>query len=235
MRLINDKAADAFSNMATDEAIMQCKEPTLRFYSWNPPAVSLGYFQSLEAEVNALSCKEQGVDIVRRITGGGAVFHDCELTYSLIVPENMVDRDIVKSYEQLCGAIVRAMRSQGHDAVFHPINDILVSGKKVSGNAQTRRQGMVLQHGTILLGVDVDKMFSLLKVPDEKLRGKVIENARERVAALAVNPESLKKGIISGLAEIFGPIEEGILTGQEKALKQQLILKYKSTEWNQLR
>jgi len=169
-RLINNDADNAFRNMAVDEALLQSIVPVLRFYSWKPKAVSIGYFQSLDAEVDTKACKARDIDVVRRITGGGAVFHDQELTYSVICPEELFSFDILESYQQICGFIVKGLKKYGLDAKFVPINDITIKGKKISGNAQSRKQGKIIQHGTILLDVDADEMFKVLKVPDEKMK-----------------------------------------------------------------
>lgn len=191
LRLLDTGAAPAALNMGIDEALLDhcAAEPeaaALRLYSWEPKAVTVGYFQSLKEEVDLEACAAAGVDAVRRVTGGGAVFHDAEITYSLIVPENCVlaPADILESYARICGGIVAGLGVLGVEASFAPINDIQVGGRKVSGNAQTRRKGCLLQHGTILLDLHLDTMFSLLLVPKEKLAGKLIADARQRVTSL---------------------------------------------------
>ncbi len=190
-RFLDTGTAPAAFNMGLDESILHAvaegrQEPTLRLYGWSPPAVTLGYFQGLEDEVDRVACERTGVDVTRRVTGGGAVFHDQELTYSIVLPEShpLFDPDIRAFYRVLCSGIVRGLEFLGLEAEFAPLNDVLVGGRKVSGNAQTRRGGCVLQHGTILLDVDVDWMFSLLRVPSEKLKGKLIQDVKERVAGL---------------------------------------------------
>jgi lipoate-protein ligase A len=137
----------------------------------------------MNEEVDVPKCREIGVDIVRRLTGGGAVLHENELTYSFI--SRRYPQNIVESYKWICDAIVISINRLGFDASFVPLNDIVIAGKKVSGNAQTRRKGVLLQHGTILLDVNVNKMFSVLKVPSEKLRDKMIQDVKERVTSLA--------------------------------------------------
>ncbi|MDR1565787.1 MAG: lipoate--protein ligase family protein, partial [Treponema sp.] len=153
---------------------------------WKPPAVSIGYFQGLEEEVDLEACARYGVDVVRRISGGGAVFHDQEITYSLIMPVShaLAGNSILESYRTLCSGIVSALSRLGLAAEFVPINDILARGRKVSGNAQTRRQGCVLQHGTVLLDLNPELMFELLRVPEEKMKGKLIKDVRARVSPL---------------------------------------------------
>jgi lipoate-protein ligase A len=203
--------------MGLDEALLEAVSsgaslPALRFYGWNPPAVSLGYFQDLEEEVDLDACRSRGVDLVRRISGGGAVFHCAEITYSLIIPlgHPLAGLSIMDSYKTLCAGVVAGLRALGAEAVFAPINDILAGGhgrplRKISGNAQTRRKGCLLQHGTVLLELDPHLMFSLLRVPREKLIGKLIEDMRERVTslnALLGRPVSFDEGS-AALAEGF--------------------------------
>ena len=172
-------------NMALDEAVMENvgEVPVLRIYGWRPAAVSVGYFQSIKEEVDLEKCRQLGVDIVRRLTGGGAVLHESELTYSFITRQ--YPKNIMESYRWICDAVVMSINRLGFNAIFVPLNDIIVNDKKVSGNAQTRKKGVLMQHGTILLSVNLDKMFSVLKVPSEKLRDKIIKDVKERVSGLA--------------------------------------------------
>jgi lipoate-protein ligase A len=163
--------------------------PVLRFYGWDPPAVSIGYFQGLEEEVDLQACKARGVELVRRVSGGGAVFHNAELTYSIIMPEGhpLAGRTIQESYRSLCAGIVEGLAILGVAARFVPVNDIVAGGRggrKISGNAQTRRMGCILQHGTVLLDLDVDLMFELLRVPQEKTKGRIIADVKSRVTSL---------------------------------------------------
>jgi lipoate-protein ligase A len=177
--------------MGMDEALLESvsrliSPPVLRFYRWTPPAVSVGYFQGLREEVDPEACKRFGVDLVRRISGGGAVFHHAELTYSIIMPLShpLAGRTISESYRILCPGVIEGLGLLGIPAQFVPINDIHTGDRKISGNAQTRRMGCVLQHGTILLDLDVDLMFELLRVPPEKMKGKIIREVKGRVTSL---------------------------------------------------
>ena len=162
IRLIQTGHNPAQWNMGVDQALMTTAEdsvPVLRLYGWKPSAVSIGYFQSLEEEVDVKKCKKAGIDVVRRLTGGGAVLHEHELTYSFIT--KIYPTNIMESYRLICEPVVMCLKNLGLDAKFSPLNDIIVGDKKVSGNAQTRRKNTLLQHGTILLDVDVEKMFSV--------------------------------------------------------------------------
>jgi lipoate-protein ligase A len=242
-RLILDNARDAFSNMAIDKAILFAGPavPTVRFYQWLPAAVSIGCFQNLLLEVDALKCREQGVDVVRRITGGGAVFHDKELTYSIVLREKnkFLPGNLLASYEKICGAVIAGLSELGLMAEYVPINDIVVNGRKISGCAQTRRNKGVLQHGTMIMGVDVEKMFSLLKVPDEKLRGKMIAGAKERVTSIEkelgrmVSFDEAAAALKKGIEQTFGTkLVAGVLTKKELSLAAQFRREFASSEWN---
>jgi lipoate-protein ligase A len=196
-RLLKTGANNGAYNMALDEALLESVAsgglPVLRLYGWNPPAVSLGYFQGLEEEVDTEACRRRGIDVVRRISGGGAVFHDAELTYTLILPaaHPLAAASIGGSYEKLCSGVIAGLALLGIDAAFAPINDIIAgpgaeadAGKKISGSAQTRRQGCILQHGTVLLDLDAPLMFTLLRVPREKLPGRPIGDLQTRTSSL---------------------------------------------------
>jgi lipoate---protein ligase len=190
-RFLVTNANTAYRNMAIDLAVLKANSeghvpPTVRFYYWQPSAITIGYFQSLKEEVDLDMCKKQGVDYVRRITGGGAVFHEHELTYSIVIPESHVEmpKNIMDSYSRICGAIMKGLKNIGIDSTYHPINDILSNGKKISGNAQTRKYNTVLQHGTVLLDVDVEKMFSLLRVANEKMIDKLVSDVKQRVSSI---------------------------------------------------
>ncbi|MBD3203668.1 lipoate--protein ligase family protein [Candidatus Woesearchaeota archaeon] len=242
-RLIIDRPRDAFTNMAIDFALLKLnKRPTVRFYEWLPAAVSIGYFQSLKEEVDIKKCDELGIDYVRRITGGGAVFHDKELTYSITIAEknDFISRDINKSYETICSAIIAGLENIDISAEYVPLNDLVVNGKKISGCAQTRKQKKLLQHGTLLIETDVSKMFSVLKVPNEKIKGKLIKNVKERVTSLKkelereVSFEELCKALQQGFEDYFDiEFEFDEITKEEfylaEKLKQEKFLK---KEWN---
>ncbi len=247
-RLIKSIETNGPMQMAIDEAVMTTRiknlvPNTLRFFTWKPPCLSIGYFQSLEQEVDAEKAKEMGVDIVRRYSGGGAVFHDRELTYSMAVSEKNIPNDIIESYKTVCNALTVGLKTVGIAGEFKPINDIIVNGKKISGNAQTRKGGIVLQHGTILMDVDLKKMFSLLKVPNEKIKDRMIESAEKRVTSIRkelgreMELEKLSNAIVSGFEKTFGIcFEESGMTDYESKLAKKLCdEKYSTEEWRGLR
>lgn len=220
-RLLITEANSAAKNMAIDRAVLVSHskgmvEPTVRFYTWNPPAISIGYFQGLNEEVDLEMCKKHRVDYVRRITGGGAVFHEKELTYSIVISEDHpeIPKNIMDSYGRICGAVIKGLRNLSIEGRYVPINDIVVDSKKISGNAQTRKMNTVLQHGTVLTDVDVDKMFSILKVPDEKIKDKLILDVKQRVTSV--------KHILGGEPD-FKDMVEAMKNGFEKEFDIELI------------
>lgn len=234
-------------NMGIDEALIGSvsrgeSPPTLRLYAWSPECVTIGYFQSLEDEVDLAACRAAGVDAVRRLTGGGAVFHDAEITYSVVLPlgHPLAPEDILESYRRICAGLVAGLGLLGVEASFEPINDIAAGGRKLSGNAQTRRSGCLLQHGTVLLGLDPERMFSLLKVPAEKLKGRLIEDVRARVTSLRallgreVSFEEAASSLRRGFEEAWGArFEEAPLSGAEAAEARALAARrFSSPEWN---
>ncbi len=238
---------DAPTQMAIDEAIAMARlkegtPNTVRLYRWSPSAVSIGYFQSIEKEVNLQACERHGVDVIRRITGGGAVYHDFngEITYSLVAPETdpKMPADILASYELICGAIANGLAALGVEAEFKPVNDIVAGGRKISGNAQTRRHGVVLQHGTVLVDTDIRRMFQVLRVSDAKISDKLIKAVEDRVTNIRrylgrqVGFDEVRAALIEGFEDAFDvALEPGELTGAENLLVKRLHDKYSSREW----
>jgi lipoate-protein ligase A len=235
IRVLETGYNPAALNMAIDEALIENigEAPVLRIYGWRPAAISVGYFQSIKEEVDLEKCSQLGVDVVRRLTGGGAVLHEFELTYSFITKQ--YPQNIMESCRWICDAIVMSIKRLGFDASFVPLNDIVINGKKVSGSAQTRRKGVLLQHGTLLLGVDVDKMFSILKVPSEKLKDKIIKDVKERVTSLeGTTFDEMASSLKTSFAEKFDAklVADSLSTEEIDYAKWLAERKYGSKEWN---
>ena len=249
-RLLKTNFSTAFTNMAVDRAVLVASSegkvsPTVRFYGWEPSAISIGYFQSLEEEVDLDTCRKLGVDYVRRITGGGAVFHEEELTYSIVIPEThpQIPKNILKSYGRICGAVMKGLDNLGIESRYVPINDIITGGKKISGNAQTRKAKIVLQHGTVLTDVDVDKMFSVLKVPNEKIKDKLIADVKQRVTSIKhvlgkeIRFEDVSEAMKRGFEEEFNvDLIEEPLSEEEKELTRKFEKEcFSARDWNHRR
>ncbi|MBI5228384.1 lipoate--protein ligase family protein [Candidatus Micrarchaeota archaeon] len=246
-RVIDYTENTASMNMAIDESVSESvakgeSSPTIRFYGWKPSAVSIGYFQSLEREVDLAKCSEFGVEFVRRRTGGGAVYHDNlgEITYSIIAKEELFPKDIIASYKIICGYICDSLGLLNIASEFKPINDIITNNKKISGNAQTRRNGVLLQHGTILYKVDVDKMFSLLKVPDEKIKDKMIATVKERVTSIeqqnsSITKDQLYRALVNGFTKDKEIVFDSLSQPEILRAEELTNTRYKTKEWNFMR
>lgn len=212
-RLVNTGSSSGARNMAIDEAVMlsyadKKVPPTIRFYGWEPAAVSIGYFQQAAKEIDYAFCREQGIDVVRRLTGGRAVLHAAELTYSIVVAEDYpgMPPTITASYRYLTQGLLLglakigltaemtkpqssyAQRVPGHpaqhssaacfDAPSH--YELTVGGKKLIGSAQVRKKGVILQHGSILLDFSPELLAGVLNAASE--RKKALSQMLERRA-----------------------------------------------------
>lgn len=276
-RLIKDDYHNGFINMAIDEAIMIAHReslvpPTIRFYQWFPPAVSLGYFQDLKQEIDIDACQNMGIDIVRRPTGGKAVLHDKELTYSFVIKENhsLVNDSILETYKKISGGIIRGLYYLGVKAKLVPLREKLqdvssvnedksknfhpdiksicfsvpsqyevqVDGKKIVGSAQVRKGGIVLQHGSLLIKLEKDKLFSVFNFPSiqvkEKLKSGFNATSLEEVLKREISFSELSDILPRGFEEEFGvKLVEGKLTEQEEKISKDLLEnKYSTYEWN---
>jgi len=240
---------DPWMNMAIDEAVMYARgmgavPDTVRLYVFSPSAVTIGYFQSLSATVNTALAEELGVPVVRRISGGGAVYHDenGEVTYSVVLPEERVPRDFEESFRYITEAVVRAARKLGLPAEYVPLNDVVVEGRKISGQAQARKKGVVLQHGTFMYATDVDRLASLLTPPAAKLADKGVSSIKERVitASQYLGRPVKRDEVIQAFREAFEEVLDaeavpGKLIPLELDLAKSLRWKYSSEKWLRLR
>lgn len=239
--------------MAIDEAILSARiqetvPDTVRFFMWNPSAVSIGRFQNVSKEVYLENCRDSGVDVVRRITGGGAVYHDREneITYSVIVSEkDLGSVDVFQAYRIICNGLIEAVKILGVNAGFNPGDpkqcpNITVNGRKISGSAQSRKRGILLQHGTLLLDVDLKKMFTVLRVPWAKTRMAVVSVAKEKITSVKqemgsrISIEEAYRALIKGFEKTFETqLEEEELTSYELETATKLCKqKFSTKEWN---
>ncbi len=212
--IISEPATSGALNMATDEAIAEAvgrgeAPPTIRFYRWSPPAVSLGYFQERDREVDQDRLTQLGFDCVRRPTGGRAVLHDDELTYGFIVPEShpAFPRSVVASYQIIARGLVRGLRRLGVPAEMATATsadprggsilgsaacfeapswyEITAGGKKIAGSAQVRRHGAILQHGSVPLSFSAERQVAALRLRDEAVRARLVVGLAARAGSLS--------------------------------------------------
>lgn len=286
-RLLHSGHLPGALNMAIDEAILlsvaQGGPPTLRFYGWDPPAISLGTFQDAQREIDLATCKSLGVDVVRRPTGGRAVLHDVEVTYSLILPEDndTVPKGITESYRAVSEGMVKGLDALGLDVKMVSLRrkgespppleqtasskrytitvdapdkrstsaacfdapswyEVTVDGKKIVGSAQMRRFGVLLQHGSIPLELEADKLFACLKFPSQAARARAkdafLTKATSIRAALGrpVSFMETSEAVAKGLAEALGVgFVEGELTRKERQTAEELArTKYSRLDWH---
>ncbi|MEM3731582.1 MAG: biotin/lipoate A/B protein ligase family protein [Candidatus Bathyarchaeia archaeon] len=252
-RLLKLETHNAFLNMAIDEAILRAKTEkevpnTIRLYRWKPSAVSIGKFQKIENEVHLDNCRKYGVDVVRRITGGGTVYHDFEgeITYSVIAnKKDLGAGDIIEVYAKIYGGIIEALRTLGLKADFDRGNEkacpnLMVRGKKISGSAQSHKRGVVLQHGTILLDVDLEKMFTFIRVPWAKTRVEVVCVAEGKITSLTkelgkkVSMKEAEEALVEGFERALNiRLMPEKLTAYELELAEKLCKeKYSTEDWN---
>lgn len=240
-RVIPLETHDAYANMAFDEAVAEHGTPTIRFYRWRPSAVSIGYFQAIHDVVDLEACRRDSVDYVRRRTGGGAVYHDYEgeVTYSIIAPVTEFPRDLTESYRLICGYVVEALESLGVEAEFEPINDIATGGRKISGNAQTRRDGVLVQHGTVLHRVNPEQMFTYLRPEIDKVSDKIVEDARDRVTSVEEQVGCSLQDTYMALRDAFTmdreTYEDGLSEEEEERAEELVHERYATDGWNFMR
>lgn len=247
-RLIYDAPTSGTRNMAVDEAIMTAVArgdvpPTLRLYDWTPPTLSLGYGQRT-SDVDFERLERLGWGVVRRPTGGRAILHVDELTYSLSLPEmdTIASGGILESYQRISAALMRALatlgarvdadhradvpKSPGPVCFEVPSHyEITFNGRKLIGSAQTRRHGGVLQHGTLPLEGDVSRICEVLAYPDEDAREASRKAVRQRATTLQatlggrrVNWREAAEAIADAFAETFSVAwREGELSDDERA------------------
>ena len=262
-RLLVDPPASGAWNMAVDEALLEGvaagRSPaTLRFYTWTPASLSLGYFQSFGI-VDVDSCRARRIDVVRRPTGGRAILHDRELTYSVTLPASVLGHDagIVPSYHRLSLALQAGLQDLGVPATLAPLesgpavvdpgpvcfdrpsaHEILLGGRKLVGSAQVRRSGALLQHGSIVIEPQIDKLLACLRLdgtdPVEEQR-----RLEEAVAGLAeigdLDPDRISAAIAAAFGRQFGVrITPGHLRDEELAAATDLARsKYQSADWTE--
>lgn len=238
--------ASACWNMAVDEALLISAtqgrgRETLRLYVFKPHAVTIGYFQRIREVVDLEKAKELGADVVRRFTGGGAVYHDTygEVTYSYLTKAVGPLSDVYRSYEIICRAIVVAAKKLGVNAEFVPINDVVVKGRKFSGSAQARRGCWLLQHGTFMYATNLETLSQLLLPQEKKLRQRGLSSIRQRVTTISdelkrrVELHEVVEALIKGFGEAMGiKFVEDELSDYELRLAKELVDKYRSYEWN---
>jgi lipoate-protein ligase A len=266
-RLLDGGASDGYTNMAVDEAMMLAVQEghapaTLRIYGWRPACLSIGTFQSVNGDIDAVACAGRGIDWVRRPTGGRAILHDREVTYSVAARQDdeRIAGDVMQSYRRISEGLLAGMRLLGVKADLAPSaipreqpgapkpaacfaapsqHEIMVNGRKVIGSAQRRQGNVLLQHGSILLDLDVATLMALLRFPsaDEQER----TSARVRNESVTLNRllgrevpyDEVSRALADGFpAALDIELAPGVLTPWEQEQVERLRRdKYMADEW----
>lgn len=271
-RIINSGIATAATNMAIDEAILLAHSagkvpPTLRFYGWQPAAVSLGYFQRAMSEIDLERCKERNVDVVRRLTGGRAVLHDAELTYSIVVQEEypLIPKTITASYRYFSEGLLAGLETLGIEAKMtvpiaaygqrkkQPTSaacfdapshyEVTVHGRKLVGSAQVRKNGVILQHGSVLLRFSAEQFVELLRMSSAEKREETTQMLKGRATSIeevlgrTVSWQEVYEPMPEAFATALGiTLVSGELTAEEQVTSAELAAtKYSQDYWNKLR
>ncbi len=264
-RLLITPPARGAWNMAVDEALLMAvgreeSLPTLRLYAWEPACLSLGYAQPYR-DVDALRLHSHGWDVVRRMTGGRAILHIDELTYSVTAPphEPRVQGSVLESYQRLAQALMLALHTLGLPVSMEtdapPANaekgpvcfevpsayEIVIGGKKLVGSAQARKRLGVLQHGTLPLHGDLTRITQALNFADEEARReagrKLLDHATtaQTVTGRVIPFETAAQAFVSAFESQLGiRFERGELSGEEQTHAEELVQKkYASPSWTE--
>ncbi|MGI6609009.1 MAG: lipoate--protein ligase family protein [Limnochordia bacterium] len=266
-RLLLDGAATGAHNMAVDEALLDSvQQPTLRFYSWQPYALSLGYFQDAQT-VDFAVCASEGIDVVRRPTGGRAILHAQEVTYSIALPPQhpLTDVGVAESYRYLSRGLLRGLALLGLRAELakKPVSsqgrahahrseagvaaacfdapswyELVVAGHKVVGSAQVRRKGALLQHGSVPLWLEPERLYGVLRFRSEQNRERAAKKLGTSAAGLAqligrsVSFDEGVSALISGFEEALRvKTSVSSLSPDEHKMTQALEVKHRSQAW----
>lgn len=267
-RYLNTGYSDGYTNMAMDEAILTAclmgqAPPTVRFYGWRPPTVSIGYFQRLEREIDVQVCKSFGFDIVRRPTGGKMVLHDMELTYSVIARQgqHIFPGDILGTYLIISQALIQGLRALGVDARMIPLREseekgpairsaacfsapssyeVVVGTKKLIGSAQKRYRDGIIQHGSILIDLDLDKLVAVQKFKKPEHRRRMRRFLAQRMTCInewlpeKVELREVTQAMRTGFQTRFGDALEPapLLSLEEELMEKFRETKYSTEGWN---
>jgi lipoate-protein ligase A len=245
-RLLDTPPMSAADNMALDETLLELKGAgrspnTIRFLQFQPRSVLVGYHQAVSEEIRLGYCREHGIEVNRRITGGGAIFFDenqlgwevyCDKDFfDIVIPNNRL-------FRTLCQPVSIALEKLGLAAEFRPRNDIEIMGRKISGTGGTESDDAFMFQGTMLVDFDVQTMLRALRIPVEKLKAKEIDSVKDRVTCLnwelGYTPPltQIKAAIQYGFETHLGiRLVPGELTAEEQALFDKKRKRYSSWEW----
>lgn len=266
-RLIESGCEDAYTNMAVDQAIMEAvgqglAPPTLRLYGWDPPGVSLGNFQELNQQVDIAAIARRGWDLVRRPTGGRAILHDDEVTYSVCIRQEALQHgdSVLRSYKELSRGIQCGLELLGVSVALgsgpkHKKTesdgrklptvcftqstqaDMVAAGRKIAGSAQVRRDGTILQHGSVPLTLNIEDHLAVMPTGNDEEAAQALRRGAVSVSETLGQPVSfaqLSEALVAGFAQAFEvEMKPAELSDKEATRAQELCTnKYATEQWN---
>jgi lipoate-protein ligase A len=226
----------ALDEVLLDEVAAGRRAPTVRVWEWAAPAVVIGIFQSLRNEVDGEAARRLGIQVVRRISGGGAMFIEPgnTITYSIYAPKSLIaGLSFRDAYASMDAFVLEALGDLGIEAWYQPLNDITSAGGKIGGAAQAHRGGAVLHHVTMAYDIDAVKMLQVLRIGREKLSDKGTQSAAKRVDPLRSQTGLPRQAIIERMIDTFRRrhgLQAGGLTPAELAAAERLIQEKFGTE-----
>ncbi|MGC7873341.1 lipoyl protein ligase domain-containing protein [Desulfosporosinus sp. SYSU MS00001] len=245
-RLLDTGAISAAQNMALDQVILDARSSnqvpnTVRFLQFSPPCALIGYHQAVELEVDENYCHEQGIEINRRLTGGGNLYWDeSQLGWEIFAPKTTpgIPKRLEDMYRLMCEGVVSGLERLGVKAHFRPTNDIEVGGRKISGTGGTEMGDIFLYQGSLLTDFDADTMLKALKLPIKKLADKDVKSFKQRVTCLRevlgyLPPlADIKAALAAGISEVLGITLEpgGLMEIEQQRLEKELV-HFQSEEW----
>lgn len=229
----------ALDEVLTEEVGAGLRNPTLRFWDWEEPSVVIGSFQSVRNEVDPDGVSRHGITVVRRISGGGAMFMEAGncITYSLYLPQTLVDGiSFADSYAFLDSWVMAALEKLGINAFYVPLNDIATDQGKIGGAAQKRlANGGMLHHVTMSYDIDADKMVEVLRIGKEKLSDKGTRSAKKRVDPLRRQTGLARSAILKAMQEVFteryGAVESRLSEAELDEARKRVDAKFGTDEW----
>jgi lipoate---protein ligase len=243
-QIIAPQALPIHLNVALDEVLARRvgegkRQPTLRIWDWDEPSVVIGSFQSVRNEVDAGGAERHGITVVRRISGGGAMFmeHGNCITYSMYLPQSLVDGlSFEASYSFLDAWTMASLEKVGIEAFYQPLNDIATPEGKIGGAAQKRLgNGSMLHHVTMSYDIDADKMTDVLRIGKEKISDKGITSAKKRVDPLRRQTGLTREAIINTMMGTFrdryGAVDSAVTEDELAAAKELVETKFATEKW----
>jgi lipoate-protein ligase A len=229
----------ALDEVLTEEVGAGRRNPTLRFWDWQEPSTVIGSFQSYRNEVDPEGVAKHGIKVVRRISGGGAMFMEAGncITYSLYLPQTLVDGlSFADSYPFLDAWVMAALEKLGITAFYLPLNDIATDQGKIGGAAQKRlANGAMLHHVTMSYDIDADKMVEVLRIGKEKLSDKGTRSAKKRVDPLRRRTGMARADIIAAMMEVFteryGATPSELTESELATARERVATKFGTDEW----